>query len=78
MADPSLFRLRVVFAKSGRLCQLSHLEIARTLERIVRRAQLPFLPRTLYAGGGAGHIVLRRIGQHFQLLDNIHGRPPSL
>lgn len=42
MADPSLFRLRVVFAKSGRLCQLSHLEIARTLERIVRRAQLPY------------------------------------
>lgn len=42
MADPSLFRLRVVFSKQGRLCQLSHLEIARTLERIVRRAQLPY------------------------------------
>lgn len=42
MADPSLFRLRVVFSKAGRLCQLSHLEIARTLERIVRRADLPY------------------------------------
>ena len=42
MADPSLFRLRVVFRKAGRLCQLSHLEIARTLERIVRRAGLPY------------------------------------
>ena len=42
MADPSLFRLRVVFQKSGRLCPLSHLEIARTLERVVRRADLPY------------------------------------
>lgn len=42
MADPRLFRLRVVFRKAGRLAMLSHLEVARALERAVRRARLPF------------------------------------
>ncbi len=42
MADPHLFRLRVVFCKQGRLALLSHLEVARALERTVRRAGLPF------------------------------------
>lgn len=42
MADPSLFRLRVVFRKAGRLALLSHLEVARALERAVRRADLPY------------------------------------
>ena len=42
MADPRLFRLRVTFRESGRLSMLSHLELARALERAVRRAQLPF------------------------------------
>lgn len=42
MADPSLFRLRVEYVKQGRLVMLSHLEIARALERAVRRAGLPF------------------------------------
>lgn len=42
MSDPSLFRLRVFFAKAGRLVYLSHLEVARALERAVRRAGLPF------------------------------------
>lgn len=39
MAD---FRLRVTFSKAGRLGMLSHLELARALERAVRRADLPF------------------------------------
>lgn len=39
MAD---FRLRVTFCKSGRLGMLSHLELARALERAVRRADLPY------------------------------------
>ena len=39
MAD---FRLRVTFNKSGRLGMLSHLELARALERAVRRADLPY------------------------------------
>lgn len=42
MADPRLFRLRVVFVKSGRLAMLSHLELCRALERAVRRAKLPY------------------------------------
>ena len=42
MADPRLFRLRVTFAKAGRLAMLSHLEVAHALERAVRRAGLPF------------------------------------
>lgn len=42
MANPDLFRLRVVFSKGGRCAMLSHLEIARALERAVRRAGLPY------------------------------------
>lgn len=42
MADPRLFRLRVVFTKEGRLAMLSHLELCRALERAVRRAKLPY------------------------------------
>ncbi len=42
MPDPSLFRLRVTFCKQGRLAMLSHLEVARAMERAVRRAGLPF------------------------------------
>ncbi|MCI8469012.1 MAG: DUF2344 domain-containing protein [Eggerthellaceae bacterium] len=37
-----MFRLRVVFRKAGRLALLSHLEVARALERAVRRADLPY------------------------------------
>ena len=33
MADPRLFRLRVVYAKRGRVAMLSHLEVARALDR---------------------------------------------
>ncbi len=36
------FRLRVVYGKTGRLSLLSHLEVARALERAVRRSGLPF------------------------------------
>lgn len=42
MADPRLFRLRVTFHETGRLALLSHLELARALERAVRRAGLPY------------------------------------
>lgn len=42
MSDPSLFRLRVAYVKQNRLALLSHLELARALERAVRRANLPF------------------------------------
>lgn len=39
MAD---FRLRVTYRMTGRLVMLSHLEVARALERAVRRADLPY------------------------------------
>ncbi len=42
MSDPNQFRLRISFVKQGRLAMLSHLEVARALERAVRRAELPF------------------------------------
>lgn len=37
-----LFRLRVSYTKRGRAVMLSHLEVVRTLERVVRRAGLPY------------------------------------
>lgn len=39
---PGEFRLRVCYRKSGRLRWLSHLEIVHTLERMIRRADLPY------------------------------------
>ena len=36
------FRLRVQYAKDGRLAYLSHLEVLTTIERIIRRAGLPY------------------------------------
>lgn len=45
MSDPnaqSLFRLRVRYAKSGRLAYLGHLEVIQTVERIVHRAKMPY------------------------------------
>ncbi len=42
MTDQQTFRLRATFCKQGRLAMLSHLEIARALERVVRRAGLPY------------------------------------
>lgn len=41
MSD-AVFRLRVAYAKQGRLRHLGHLEMLRTIERCVRRAGLPF------------------------------------
>jgi len=38
----SLFRLRISFSKTGRLRWLSHLELTRAMERLVRRAALPY------------------------------------
>ena len=45
MTDPNaprVFRLRCTYVEQGRLAMLSHLEVAHTLERTVRRAKLPF------------------------------------
>ena len=37
-----LYRLRFRYCEKGRLAMLSHLEVAHYLERVVRRAELPF------------------------------------
>lgn len=42
MSEPRQFRLRVTYGKTGRLALLSHLEVTHALERMVRRARLPF------------------------------------
>ncbi len=42
MAEVRNFKMRVFFKKQGRLALLSHLEVARALERTVRRAGLPY------------------------------------
>lgn len=42
MSDPRQFRLRVTYRMRGRMAMLSHLEVTHALERMVRRAQLPF------------------------------------
>lgn len=36
------FRLRICYAKAGRLRWLSHLEVVRSLERSIRRSKLPY------------------------------------
>ncbi len=40
-SEPSLFRLRVAYAKLGRLMYLGHLEIIHPVEQVVRGAKLP-------------------------------------
>lgn len=74
MADPRLFRLRVVFRKAGRLAMLSHLEIARALERAVRRAGLPFAvsqgfsPHMRISFGAALPVGVGGTGEFFDVL----------
>lgn len=41
-SSPARFRLRARYIKHGRLAYLGHLELAHTIERIVRRAGLPY------------------------------------
>ena len=41
-AVSEMFRLRITFSKDGRLRWLSHLEVMRAMERLVRRSGLPY------------------------------------
>ena len=74
MTDPSLFRLRVRFSKAGRCVLLSHLELARALERAVRRARLPFAvsqgfsPHMKIAFGAALPLGVGGLDECFDLL----------
>ncbi|MCL2745486.1 MAG: TIGR03936 family radical SAM-associated protein [Coriobacteriia bacterium] len=42
MTSPTLFRLRIAYAKQGRGRFLAHLEVQRALSRMVRRSGLPY------------------------------------
>lgn len=74
MSDPRLFRLRVTFCKTGRLAMLSHLEVAHSLERAVRRAGLPFAvsqgfsPHMKLAFGSALPVGVGGVAEMFDLL----------
>ena len=74
MSDPALFRLRFCFCKKGRLALLSHLELARALERAVRRADLPFAvsqgfsPHMRIAFGSALPVGVGGVQEIFDLL----------
>ena len=74
MADQQNFRLRVFFAKSGRCAMLSHLEVARALERAVRRAALPyaisqgFSPHMKIAFGAALPVGVGGVSECFDLM----------
>lgn len=73
MADGRTFRLRVRFAKRERCVMLSHLEVARALERTVRRAGLPyavsqgFSPHMKIAFGSALPVGVGGEGECFDL-----------
>ncbi len=68
--NPSLFRLRVRYGKRDRLKYLGHLEVIHTIERIVRRAGLPYAvtqgllsahARGLLFGAAGGYVVDLRV-----------------
>ena len=68
-----LFRLRVNHQVKGRLCWLSHLELARALERLVRRTGLPyastqgFSPHMKIAFGPALPVGVGGLDEYFEL-----------
>lgn len=67
------FRLRVTFVKTSRAAMLSHLEIARAVERAVRRAGLPyaisqgFSPHMKIAFGAALPVGVGSKGEYFDV-----------
>lgn len=73
MPEQKNFRLRVFFQKAGRLSLLSHLELARALERAVRRAGLPyavsegFSPHMRIAFGAALPVGVGGLAECFDL-----------
>jgi radical SAM-linked protein len=75
------FRLRVEYAKRGRGAYLSHLEVIRTLERIVRRAWLPFAstqgfsPHMKISFGPALGVGTASRSEHFDVILNEYFDP---
>lgn len=76
MSDPNAtpgFRLRVRYHKAGRLKYLAHLEVLRSVERIVRRARLPyavtqgFSPHMKIAYSSALPVAVESFDEYFDL-----------
>ena len=73
MTNMVYYRLRVSYVKRGRLAMLSHLEIARALERNIRRANLPFAisqgfsPHMKIAYGSALPVGIGSDCEHFDI-----------
>lgn len=73
MSENTNFKVRVFFKKEGRLAMLSHLELARSLERAIRRAQLPyaisqgFSPHMKIAFGSALPVGVGGLNECFDL-----------
>jgi len=71
--DNPTFRMRICFAKTGRLRWLSHLELVRAIERCVRRSGLPFAlsqgfnPHLRHAFGPALPVGTASLGEYLDL-----------
>jgi len=69
----SLLRLRINYTKQGRLRYLSHLELTRTVERLIRRADLPFAvsqgfnSHMRYASGPALPVGTEGLDEYFDV-----------
>ncbi|MBO4365943.1 MAG: DUF2344 domain-containing protein [Eggerthellaceae bacterium] len=72
--SPVTFRLRVRYQKQGRAAMLSHLEVTRALERVIRRAGLPyaitngFSPHMRASFGSALPVGVGSTGEYLDVL----------
>lgn len=67
------YRLRVIYQKRGLLCMLSHLEVIKALQFVIRRANLPFIvtngfsPRMKISFGNALSLGIESTTEAFDL-----------
>ena len=81
MSNPTLFRLRIAYAKQGRGRFLSHLEVQRALTRTVRRSGLPyavsqgFNPQMRLATGPALSVAVSGAREYCDLILTSYVKP---
>ncbi len=72
--SPVTHRMRICYQKQGRAAMLSHLEVTRALERVVRRAGLPyaitngFSPHMRASFGSALPVGVGSLGEYLDVL----------
>ena len=72
--SPVTFRMRICYQKQGRAAMLSHLEVTRALERVIRRAGLPyaitngFSPHMRASFGSALPVGVGSTGEYLDVL----------